>query len=395
MTDLKPPFSSLARLATPNYAELAILTTAIEAAISRSAADFSSTIAADWPRNSLWVKALQGPLHDIQHLAPAFAFTKAAEQSTPFIKVLESLDSRFRLPVASELSLQGGAWLQFSKMTDAASSQSSVAIHAAMEQMRTPWLDASHALASTAAFADLQILGNWVDTNPAFANPFTDKIRTVLGDWRDSSTISPTIAADIAERTSAYHQLGFDSRLTDFPAPAFDQSTVIARLKQAPPKVIALYDFSIPARDAQEEEGYQRTNEAHDRLLRFETHLRRFIDERMTGHSGTDWVKHRVPQNIHERWREKFLTASKHSQSAQPLIAYADFTDYEPIISRKDNWNEVFKPVFNQSESLRESLQRLYPVRLATMHARLITQDDQLLLYIETKRILKAIGSAR
>jgi hypothetical protein len=86
-------------------------------------------------------------------------------------------------------------------------------------------------------------------------------------------------------------------------------------------------------------------------------------------------------------------TGRFHSQASLG-IAYADFTDYEPIISRKDNWNDVFKLVFNQPESLRESLQRLYPVRLATMHARLITQDDQLLLYIETKRILKAIGSA-
>jgi hypothetical protein len=75
------------------------------------------------------------------------------------------------------------------------------------------------------------------------------------------------------------------------------------------------------------------------------------------------------------------------------LIAFADFTDYEKIICRRDNWKEVFAPFFDRPESVRESLQRLYPVRLATMHARLITQDDQILLYIETKRLLKAMDA--
>lgn len=41
---------------------------------------------------------------------------------------------------------------------------------------------------------------------------------------------------------------------------------------------------------------------------------------------------------------------------------------------------------------MQEPLQRLYPVWIFSYHARLITQDDELLLYVETKRVLKAIG---
>ncbi len=59
---------------------------------------------------------------------------------------------------------------------------------------------------------------------------------------------------------------------------------------------------------------------------------------------------------------------------------------------RTDNWELVFKDVFRRPESVRESLQRLYPIRLCTMHARLITLDDELLLHVEVKRILKTIG---
>lgn len=75
-----------------------------------------------------------------------------------------------------------------------------------------------------------------------------------------------------------------------------------------------------------------------------------------------------------------------------PLIAYADFTDYVQIIIRKDNWDAVFEPIFKRRMLVQESFQRLYPIRICTMHARFITQDDELYLLVETQRLLKAMG---
>ena len=89
---------------------------------------------------------------------------------------------------------------------------------------------------------------------------------------------------------------------------------------------------------------------------------------------------------------DKRQKALDFGEPERPLIAYADFTDYVTIITRKDNWKAVFEDVFRRAESVTESLQRLYPIRICTMHARLITQDDELYLYVETKRILAAIG---
>ena len=74
-----------------------------------------------------------------------------------------------------------------------------------------------------------------------------------------------------------------------------------------------------------------------------------------------------------------------------PLLAYADFTDYELIICRADNWREVFSQTFKRPESVRESFQRLYPIRICTMHARPITQDDELFLYVELRRLIGVI----
>jgi hypothetical protein len=75
----------------------------------------------------------------------------------------------------------------------------------------------------------------------------------------------------------------------------------------------------------------------------------------------------------------------------RPLIAYADFTDYALVICGGDNWREVFHRFFQRPENVRESFQRLYPIRVDTMHARPITHDDELLVDVETRRLTKMI----
>jgi hypothetical protein len=95
------------------------------------------------------------------------------------------------------------------------------------------------------------------------------------------------------------------------------------------------------------------------------------------------------------RWHEKKRKAEQAGAEERPLIEYADFTDYGQVICRADNWREVFGLFFVRPDSLRESFQRLHPIRLDTMHARLITQDDELLLHVEVKRLVKVITKRR
>ena len=56
---------------------------------------------------------------------------------------------------------------------------------------------------------------------------------------------------------------------------------------------------------------------------------------------GDDWTKHRLPVGMLDAWVDKREKAVKGGQPEQPLIDYADFADYRPIIERKDNWNAV------------------------------------------------------
>jgi hypothetical protein len=184
--------------------------------------------------------------------------------------------------------------------------------------------------------------------------------------------------------------MGLDTRLTDFPPDAFRQGVILAGLATSPPPLVDEYDGDAAA--SEEEAGFERTNAAHDLLQRFETNLRHFMDREMRAAFGEGWIKQRVPGELWKSWHEKRERARETGERVWPLIAYADFTHYVPIIVREDNWETVFKPVFRRAQSVSESFQRLYPIRIATMHARPITQDDELYLYVEAKRLLSAIG---
>ena len=121
--------------------------------------------------------------------------------------------------------------------------------------------------------------------------------------------------------------------------------------------------------------------------------MRRFIDQHMTTSFGPNWTKHRVPGPLRQQWRDKQEKSRENGEPERTLICFADFTDYERIIVRDDNWNGVFAPFFRRKTLVEESLRRLYPIRVCTMHARFITQDDVLYLLAETRRLLRAMGS--
>ena len=59
------------------------------------------------------------------------------------------------------------------------------------------------------------------------------------------------------------------------------------------------------------------------------------------------------------------------------------------MICKQDNWREVFAPFFQRPEFFREAMQRLHQPRIETMHARPITQEDELYIYVEIRRLVR------
>ena len=158
---------------------------------------------------------------------------------------------------------------------------------------------------------------------------------------------------DLGTRIESYENLGFSASLTNFHA--------------------------------------ETSKQAYARLQRLETHLRRFIDEKMTSAFGEDWPRHRLQNNLDEQWVEKKQKAAQEGRKPLPLVYYAAFPDYERVILKRDNYRQVFSKYFCRTGDIRESLRRLYPIRLDIMHSRPITQEDQILLYVEVQRVFNVI----
>jgi len=344
------------------------------------------------------MRAALGPFEELRR-AGVFDVDSPWRRDMELVRqAMTGFEARFRLPEMTE-AVRLIADFRTSPLSESLAryaEQEASSLQRAMESMRTPWLDAQEAMRSMAGFAELQGIGRALVSMPSFGDSLASALRIDLGDWRDPIMWRPEILADLAARSDFYVSLGFDRALTAFPAPAFEQSLDIAGLRCELPPLVDRYGAPVArANDDVEEEGLARTNMAYNRLRILETQLREFIDECMTQTFGTDWPKRRLPNGLYDAWQEKKRKAQEAGGKEWPLVAYADFTDYERVICRNDNWREIFGAIFGRPESVRESFQRLYPIRLDTMHARPITQDDELLLYVETRRLVKVIKERR
>ena len=329
------------------------------------------------------MRALEGPTSELQRLMRSEPWLELQRATT----AIEKWQEQFRHPTLLEL---GRPIAEQLATLNAERTLLATTLSRAFESIHTPWVDRIDPLASLRGFSDLQTIGIAVSTISSFDYNLSALLRPQLGDWRDPITW-PAGIENWPERSALYEAVGFNFELADFPAAAFDESVEIAGLDQRP-TLMELYGAPVPpVEHAEQEKGLQRTNRAHDWLLRLETQIRECIDRYMTETCGPDWPKHRLPNGMYDQWIAKRQKAEALGGPCLPLIAYADYTDYILIIQRGDNWKQVFAPIFMRLEDIRESLQRLYPIRLSTMHARLITQEDEMLLYVETKRIVRVV----
>ena len=255
--------------------------------------------------------------------------------------------------------------------------------------MSRPWMHEFSRERSMNALMELQGLGLLLRSTQGFDKDFTKAFRLDFGDWRDRITFSKVVIEDAAARTALYIERGFDSSLADFPDAAFREVLARVGLDEDNDDGADLPE-TMRALDAIEQESFKRANKCHDYLQRLERRLRQFIDKAMTSQYGPDWANKKLHPRMRDDWEDRKLKAESAGKALEMLIDVADFTDYETIICKKDHWREVFQPYFRRPESVRESLQRLRPIRLATMHARFVTREDLLYVLAETTRLVKA-----
>lgn len=250
-----------------------------------------------------------------------------------------------------------------------------------------PWMHETESTRSIMALSELQGLGSALQSMQGFDDALTSALRVDFGDWRDKISFPRAVIDDPVARTGFYVGRGYNESLADFPDEAFEEGLALVGLDTD------LQDETgLLVDDANEEAAFWRANKCHNYLQRLERRLRQFIDGAMTKQYGADWPRKRLTPQMREAWENKKSAAENNGMPFGMLIEAADFTDYVWIICRQDHWREIFQSRFYRQESVRESFQRLYPIRLATMHARFVTKDDVVFVVAESRRILNALA---
>jgi hypothetical protein len=260
--------------------------------------------------------------------------------------------------------------------------------------MHTAWFEPSGASSLVENLAKLKTLGTALEL-PAYGQESSAVVREMLGDWRCIS-LPEAVYADWQARSNFYRQAGFDLSLVALPEPAFTESLHVTSVWDSgvfTPVLSEAEDTPLGQTDSAEGAVRVRMVEAFDAITGFERRVRAFLVSALSRHYGAKWCKQRVPGTVLTSWKVKRENAIAQGQQRLDLIEYADFTDYIQIITRSDNWEELFSTVFINKDDVTVSFQRLYPLRHATMHSREITKEDFVMLLVETRRVTQAIRS--
>lgn len=115
--------------------------------------------------------------------------------------------------------------------------------------------------------------------------------------------------------------------------------------------------------------------EAYSILDAFEPELREFIRDRLQDLYGAEWWARGVPQQIREKAERKQRQEAEKGRPADPIDCL-DFSHYELIICG-DNWDPVFKAVFQDKNAFLARLRPVQEIRNPIAHTRSLTRSDR------------------
>jgi hypothetical protein len=238
--------------------------------------------------------------------------------------------------------------------------------------LRRPWVDVGNPSQSVSAYVDARALATIVENGLPESRAVVAAVREELGDYRDTDPVPEVVAADPVLRSAFRLEVGYNADLSSLP-PA-----IIAA-------VFGGFGGSVPRRIETDPGALESL--VHQRMRRLELKLRRFIEKKMITKLGPKWTKQRVPGKTVTGWRARRQTDLDNGRTPSRLFDYAGFEDYRAIIEQKDNWEEVFEPIFKVKTSILETLRRLSLIRNPDAHYRIVTIEDFLDLQTEGRRL--------
>jgi Swt1-like HEPN len=131
-------------------------------------------------------------------------------------------------------------------------------------------------------------------------------------------------------------------------------------------------------------------------LYSIEVGLREFIIVQIESKDGKRGWKTRLPADLLNAFRNAitYERAIKWTNLVpHHPIYYLDFPDLKKVIQRSDNWNDIFRPVFENKEVVLSTLSELEPIRNKIAHNRKATKADVKIVDGAYEKISSAIGA--
>jgi hypothetical protein len=256
--------------------------------------------------------------------------------------------------------------------------------------MKSAWAQQDDLVGSAMGVAQVSALLQGAVSLRPYDDPFTQFTRFEFGDYREELRWDRIPLTDVEVRRDFYRDHGYRSDIAEVRQEAVEEcaDTIEPHVPGADKSPLP-FNVLLSCQSSSE-----RQQAAFLSVMLIEQALRKLILERMTSVYGSKWVKTHLKGNIRTQWEEKQATAVKAGRPKDPLIHYADFTDYALIITGDAAWRDAFGKIFDRAEGIRESLHRLNVVRLVVCHSRELLPMDLMLLAVEGTRLLRAIEQA-
>lgn len=329
----------------------------------------------------------------LQTIGPQSAYSNAITSWQTAERKMHTLLARdYLLPVSGEIPGILGIAQSVGNIQQA--SGRFAALSEMFASINKPWLDIKSPAYSIAGITTLSNIATKLDTHVPFGKTIPALLRENVGDWRKDISLPVNFTQSNATRQQFYEKVGVDHTIAAFPEASYGQILEVTKLGKL---TIDLREFPEPNLEALNlDQSLKENNDVYRRLLVFEIWIRKVIDEAVTKKFGANWYKQNMPADIYQNCndrKQKWETtwSKKHTGS---LMDFADFPDYQTLVMKRDFWREVFKPMLGNArqEDIKESFQRLMPIRIEVAHARPIDNVAACLAIMEIGRLYKGFG---
>lgn len=155
--------------------------------------------------------------------------------------------------------------------------------------------------------------------------------------------------------------------------------------------------FTKDITQKEQEQKKRRKDSAYIILNTLENKLRLLIATELDKITK-EWWKQRIPDDVRNNAEDRKARNDNpwpwHAND-DPLISYLDFNDYVKVITKRDNWRDVFQKVFVDSELTSAKLRELDPIRKKIAHNRDLSEIDNARLELHANDLLTAISHFR